>query len=268
MTSVRLGAVPWAVILLTFICGVYAQTSPQNSSGDLGGTSWQLVKFEGSDGKTLTPDAKTRYTIEFRSDGSVGVGIDCNRGHGTWKSPGNNQLEFGPLALTRAMCPSAPISDRLTKDWTYVRSYILKDGHLFLSLMADGGIYEFEPALPKLPATLENTYWKLTQLGEAPVTMADQQKEPYFILNPETHRVSGAGGCNTLVGSYELSGARLKLNQLAGTAMACLQGMDTEKAFLQALGRADSWKITGERLELFDAYRNMVARFESRYMKH
>jgi len=25
------------------------------------------------------------------------------------------------------------------------RSYVIKDGRLFLSLMADGGIYEFEP---------------------------------------------------------------------------------------------------------------------------
>jgi para-nitrobenzyl esterase len=26
-----------------------------------------------------------------------------------------------------------------------VRSYLIKDGRLFLSLMADGGIYELEP---------------------------------------------------------------------------------------------------------------------------
>jgi para-nitrobenzyl esterase len=26
-----------------------------------------------------------------------------------------------------------------------VRSYVIDNGHLFLSLMADGGIYEFEP---------------------------------------------------------------------------------------------------------------------------
>jgi hypothetical protein len=26
-----------------------------------------------------------------------------------------------------------------------VRSYTIKDAHLFLALMADGGIYEFEP---------------------------------------------------------------------------------------------------------------------------
>jgi para-nitrobenzyl esterase len=66
-------------------------------------------------------------------------------GRGTWKSPGPNQLEFGPLALTRAMCPPGSLHDRIVKQWPFVRSYIIKDGRLFLSLMADGGIYEFEP---------------------------------------------------------------------------------------------------------------------------
>ena len=58
---------------------------------------------------------------------------------------GTKQLQFGPLALTRAMCPPAPLNDRMAKDWMLVRSYMLKDGHLFLALMADGGIHEFEP---------------------------------------------------------------------------------------------------------------------------
>jgi para-nitrobenzyl esterase len=31
------------------------------------------------------------------------------------------------------------------KQWGFIRSYVVRDGHLFLSLMADGGIYEFEP---------------------------------------------------------------------------------------------------------------------------
>jgi para-nitrobenzyl esterase len=31
------------------------------------------------------------------------------------------------------------------KQWATIRSYVIKDGHLFLALMADGGIYEFEP---------------------------------------------------------------------------------------------------------------------------
>ena len=32
----------------------------------------------------------------------------------------------------------------MVKQWPFVRSYVIKNGHLFLSLMADGGIYEFE----------------------------------------------------------------------------------------------------------------------------
>jgi para-nitrobenzyl esterase len=73
------------------------------------------------------------------------VRIDCNRGRGTWKSSGPNQLQFGPLALTRAKCPPESLHDRIVKDWGAVRSYLIKDGHLFLSLMADGGTYEYEP---------------------------------------------------------------------------------------------------------------------------
>jgi heat shock protein HslJ/membrane-bound inhibitor of C-type lysozyme len=114
-------------------------------SGELGGTSWQLVKFEDSDGKVMTPDDRSKYTITFGTDGSMTARIDCNRGRGTWKSEGPNQIQFGPLALTRAMCPQGSLHDRVARDLPAVRSYTMKDGHLFLSLMADGGIYEFEP---------------------------------------------------------------------------------------------------------------------------
>jgi len=118
---------------------------PQDAAAGLGGTSWQLVRFQSGDGKLLTPDDPAKYTIAFGNDGSVSARIDCNRGRGTWKSSGSNQLLFGPLALTRAMCPPGSLHDRMVKDWEYVRSYTLKDGYLFLALMADGGIYEFAP---------------------------------------------------------------------------------------------------------------------------
>ena len=111
---------------------------------DLGGTSWQLVRFQGGDDRVLVPDERARYTVAFAKDGVVNVRFDCNRGRGGWKSVQNNQLEFGPMALTRAMCPPGSLHDQLVKQWPYIRSYTLKDGRLFLALMADGGVYEFE----------------------------------------------------------------------------------------------------------------------------
>jgi para-nitrobenzyl esterase len=122
-----------------------APLSHPDAARDLGGTSWQLVKFQGSDDTTLTPDDKTKYTITFGIDGRVSARLDCNRGSGTWTSSEPHQLQFGPMALTRAMCPPGSLHDRIARDWELVRSYTIKDGHLFLSLMADGGIYDFEP---------------------------------------------------------------------------------------------------------------------------
>lgn len=132
------------VAMMTLALIAIASVMP-GASGGLGGTSWQLVKFQGSDDTTLTPDDTTKYTLAFAADGGLSVRIDCNRGRGTWKSSGSSQLQLGPLALTRAMCPPGSLHDQIVKHWEFIRSYLIKDGHLFLSLMADGGIYEFEP---------------------------------------------------------------------------------------------------------------------------
>ena len=38
---------------------------PSTVSSALRGTSWQLVKFQGGDGTTLTPDDRSKYTLDF-----------------------------------------------------------------------------------------------------------------------------------------------------------------------------------------------------------
>lgn len=134
---------PAAILMLVLASGC-AQMALQPAPDALGGTSWQLVRFQGGDGTVLVPDDEAKYTLAFGADGSLSARIDCNRGRGTWKSAGRNQVEFGPMALTRAMCPPGSLHDRMVKHWSFVRSYVIKDGRLFLSLMADGGIYEFE----------------------------------------------------------------------------------------------------------------------------
>jgi putative lipoprotein len=116
-------------------------------------------------------------------------------------------------------------------------------------------------------ASLENTYWKLMRLGNEVVSVSDGQQEPHVILQPEHKRVAGSGGCNRLMGSYSLDGDKLSFSQMAGTMMACPQGMDVERAFHAALGRVAAWRIEGEMLEVFDASGASVAEFESRYMR-
>jgi heat shock protein HslJ len=127
------------------------EAPPAGGAPPLQGTSWQLVRFQGGDDTVLTPDDRTKYTLQFEAEGRIAARLDCNRGRGTWKATTAGQLELGPLALTRAMCPPGSLHDHFVKQWAAIRSYLITDGHLFLSLMADGGIYEFEPMTPARP---------------------------------------------------------------------------------------------------------------------
>lgn len=63
------------------------------------------------------------------------------------------------------------------------------------------------------------------------------------------------------MGSYEISDDQLKFGQMASTRMACAEGMETEQAFLQALGEVSAWKIATDKLELFDAGGKLLATF-------
>ena len=134
--------------LAAFVAGTQPSAPASGAVTGFAGTSWQLVKFQSMDDTTLTPDDRAKYTIEFAAGGKLIVRVDCNRGTGTWKSAGPSQIEFGPLALTRAQCPAGSLHDQIVKQWPNIRSYVLRDGHLFLALKMDSGIYEFEP-IPK-----------------------------------------------------------------------------------------------------------------------
>jgi uncharacterized lipoprotein YbaY/heat shock protein HslJ len=112
-------------------------------------------------------------------------------------------------------------------------------------------------------SSLENTYWKLTTLRGKPVVVADRQREPHLILQPAQHRVAGSGGCNRIAGGYTLAGDRLTFGRTAGTMMACVDSMEQERAFLDALSTVARWRIDVQRLELLDERGEVLLRFEA-----
>lgn len=116
-------------------------------------------------------------------------------------------------------------------------------------------------------SNLQDTYWKLIALNGKPVSAAEQQREASLVLHSENLRVTGSGGCNRLMGSYEVSGSDVHFAQLAGTMMACPEGMDTEKEFLATLQRVSRWRIAGEHLEFYDSSGKVLGRFEARALR-
>jgi len=113
-------------------------------------------------------------------------------------------------------------------------------------------------------AQLRSTYWKLVALGSTPVNVADSQREPHIILQPDANRVNGSGGCNRMFGSYALRGDALTFSGVGSTKMACQDGMDVETSFLPALQRVARWRIADRQLELLDSAGAVVARFDAK----
>jgi heat shock protein HslJ len=120
-----------------------------------------------------------------------------------------------------------------------------------------------QPGSQAAAPNLENTYWALTKVGDAVVPENHSPRRAHLILNAEAHRVGGSGGCNGILGRYEVTGDRLTFTGVAMTRMACKQGMETEQAFLTALNEVKGWKITGRKLELQDGEGRTVAEFET-----
>lgn len=114
----------------------------------LAGTQWRLVEFQSmNDAQGIArPSEGTVYSMWLHGDGSVTMQLNCNRATGTWSAlPGSQatsgRFKLGPLAATRARCTPPSMDESIIAQSSDIRSYLIKDGRLHLSLMADGGIY-------------------------------------------------------------------------------------------------------------------------------
>lgn len=128
----------------------HAADSAATHASPLDGTHWRLVEIQSMDdrqGKTR-PDDPSKYTLSFEH-ALVAMRLDCNRASGPFtvnpSGADSGSLTIGPLAVTRAFCKPPSLGDRIGRDMDRVRSYRLVNGRLSLSLMADGGIYLWEP---------------------------------------------------------------------------------------------------------------------------
>ena len=136
----------FVIAVFFLVVGAMALTaSAADKRKNLAGTSWQLVRYENSNGTILKPKDPAKYTIAFQKDGKARLRIDCNRGTASWKTDGRLNLALGPLALTKAKCGPGSLHDRLVGDWKNLRSYSFNKGHLLLLLIYDSGAYEFAP---------------------------------------------------------------------------------------------------------------------------
>lgn len=146
-------AVSWTTAgLLIASAAAGGGQAPAAPKGVLAGTTWRLVEIQSMDEAvgTKRPADPSLYTMRLDTDGTVHMRLNCNRAHGSWSvepsaDSSNGRFGFGPLATTRALCPPPSLDEVITAQVQYVRGYLLKDGRLSLTLMADSGLWVWEP---------------------------------------------------------------------------------------------------------------------------
>jgi len=148
------------ILLAIALIAITADSTHADSRAVLAGTHWRLVEFQSMSDEVATrvPHDSSLYLMQLNADGSVTMQLDCNRAAGSWAArasdnPANGRFEFGPIAATRMLCPPPSMDEFVIAQAQYVRGYLLKDSRLYLSLMADGGIFVWEAVPGKASPT-------------------------------------------------------------------------------------------------------------------
>ncbi len=110
---------------------------------------------------------------------------------------------------------------------------------------------------------IQEVHWKLIGvMGKAVVEKANE-REAYIILKLENNRLQGFGGCNVLIGAYQLDlGNKIAFSKVASTMMSCPRLAD-ESAFLKVLEQVDHYTIEEGVLMLQKGKMAPLATFEA-----
>jgi heat shock protein HslJ len=194
----------------TGTCDVVASGAPDAAAAPraLAGTRWRLVEFQSMDDRQATtrPHDASLYTMQLGADGRVQMQLNCNRAQGDWSAEPaadrtSGRFSFGPLAATRALCPPPSMDETIVAQAPYVRGYLLKDGRLHLSLMADGGIFVWEPdptaAAPAAmgPAEGGPRAWRLAGTGGAAALREAPSLQARIVARPAAGAILSNLGC-------------------------------------------------------------------------
>src|SRR5262249_50733667 len=111
--------------------------------------------------------------------------------------------------------------------------------------------------------SIEDITWNLANVGGTPAApVPTDGKAAHFRLNSKDKRYTGYSSVNNFNGPYELNGQSLKFRPAAMTRMMGIEPFNTqEQAFIDALNKTASWRVTAGGIELLDSAGNSLASF-------
>lgn len=130
-----------------------AQSGEDQETSDslLSGTSWKLIAIESiaQTQASFQIEDPQAYQMRLGEDGQATMSLGCNNALGSWNAtPGLKanvgNLSFGPLAMTRALCPPPRYDEHIALNVNAVERYLVNDTRLYFELPAQDSIWIWE----------------------------------------------------------------------------------------------------------------------------
>ena len=143
----------YIVTILLLVAAVMLLAACSSSSGDapeevpveeIQDITWEWAELIENNpaAQSVVPDPEN-YTLTFFADGTVAMKVDCNSGNGSYTVDGN-EIEFGLMALTMAMCPPESLHDQFLQLLGEVDTFGMRDDKLVFTLKDEAGEMRFQ----------------------------------------------------------------------------------------------------------------------------
>ncbi|PKO08333.1 MAG: hypothetical protein CVU40_16255 [Chloroflexi bacterium HGW-Chloroflexi-2] len=237
------------IILMMIATFALAACQPKASTS-LEGTSWILVELNGK-------PALSETTITLNLNGDTLTGNDgCNHYGGSYTSKGDSFSIGEDLMGTLMACEETIMtqSSDYTSALRKASKYNITDTRLHLLDENGNTLAIFEAQSQELAGTSWLATYVNTESSDGVVSSSSIQAAQQTLSFDKDGKISGNAGCNDYFANYEVKDKDLSISAIGSTKMFCGDGlMAEETAFLVALDKAASYRISGDSLQIFAA---------------
>jgi heat shock protein HslJ len=225
------------------------EEAPAGEAVQLVDQQWLLVAYGDSTNPTVVAEGSL-VTALFAEDGNLSGSGGCNNFSTTYELNGD-QIKVGPIASTMMFCEQGMEQESavFAALQSAYRIAFSPEGRLEIFYDNTSSV---ERKLIYTPGEtpLEDTVWVLQSLGDPANPTAVESGTVVTAIFSSEGTVSGSSGCNTYVAGYLAKDGLMEVEQPISTMMMCTRGMEQETAYLAALTAAESYQISGAKLEI------------------
>lgn len=103
---------------------------------------------------------------------------------------------------------------------------------------------------------LSGIRWQITEIAGQKARFFQQQ--PYLLLNPQSKRLQGNTGCNSIFGQYQIQNNQALSLQANASHDSCDHALAQEADLMQVLQQVSRYQLSGKHLNLYDAQGRVV----------